>query len=192
MTTTKRNIFTKIAMGAGFATLVGASSLHSSADKTWSSYENAPPHLILSVTATHATMQEKYSYQYLRLFSDASVECDSPAKSTHSTLRTRLSDDEFSKVRSTLSDPRLFHLKASYETRYAVLDSSTAWKIDFLYKDKIRNVDVLEFSPELAKTMKHPYPEVLVRLGCTVLQLRQEVSGEPVHLDSECRKYLAN
>jgi hypothetical protein len=48
----------------------------------------------------------------------------------------------------------------------------------------------LEFSPGLARTMKHPYPDALVKLGCNIEKLRAGLSGESNFPDSECKRVL--
>jgi len=90
-----------------------------------------------------------------------------------------------------VSDPKLSTLGPKYETRYAIVDSSTEWTIKIQRAEgEPQIIRVLEFSPGLAKTMKHPYPGALVTLGCTIEKLRTDVSGESISLDHECKKVL--
>jgi hypothetical protein len=66
----------------------------------------------------------------------------------------------------------------------------TEWTIKIQRPGLAQTIQVLEFSPALAKRMKHPYPDALVKLGCNIEKLRADVYGESSPLDSECQKVL--
>jgi hypothetical protein len=160
-----------------------------------SPYSGSAPDVVLEVSATRSTMESDYTYLYLRVFSDSTGECQpcKPAnaeKAATRTIKKPLSEDEFKRIRSILDEPKLLNLNARYETKYAVLDSWTEWNIKFEIHGQSRSVAVLSFSPGLARTMKHPYPEALTKLGCTIEKLRSDVSGESATLDGECKKVL--
>jgi len=152
--------------------------------------------IILEVIATHTTMEREDKYVYLRVFSDRTAECQA---SKHSDVENKelpavkntLTQDDFIRLKSMVSDPKLSTLGPKYETRYAIVDSSTEWTIKIQRAaGEPQIIRVLEFSPGLAKTMKHPYPGALVTLGCTIEKLRTDVSGESISLDHECKKVL--
>lgn len=193
----KEEILLKTAMCAAIAVLMWVPTLHSkSGGRCLEIHEARSTDLILAISATHFTPQEERSYNYLRIFSDSTIEWDSLKRdgphTLHSGSKKKLPETEFNRVKSILNDPELLDLKNSYETRYAVIDSWTEWRIDFHCRGQSRSLDVLEFSPGLARAMKQPYPKALLGLGCTALQLRAEVSGDPIHPDSECKRYLGD
>jgi hypothetical protein len=153
------------------------------------------PDIILDVIATHSTMAGEERYMYLRVFSDSTAEYQS---SKHSdgvendlpAIRKTLPQDEFNRIRSVLNDAKVATLKPKYETRYAIVDSSTQWTVKIQRSGQTQSIQVLEFSPGLARAMKHPYPDALVRLGCNIEKLRADVSGESDWLHSDCRGNL--
>jgi hypothetical protein len=108
-----------------------------------------------------------------------------------STRSKSLAREDFLRIKSILDDPRLENLAPKYETRFAVIDSWTTWKVKIRREENYRSIEILEFSPDLAKSMKHPYPAVLVELGCTFKKLRASISGDRPSLDHACEELLA-
>jgi len=151
--------------------------------------------MVLEVMATSSTMTGEDTYVFLRVFSDGTAECqllnrgDLEKKETP-TIKKALSQDGFVRIKSVLSNSRLAKLKSRYETRYAIVDTSTEWTIKVLRPGQTQVIQVLEFAPGLARAMKHPYPDALVKLGCSIEDLRAELSGEPNFHDGECKRIL--
>src|SRR6266481_8003105 len=112
---------------------------------------------ILDVIATHSTMASEERYVYLRVFSDGTAEYQS---SKHSdgvqndlpVIRKTLRQDEFKRIRSILSEPRLAAVGPEYATRYAIVDSWTEWTVKIQRSGQTQSIQVLEFSPGLART----------------------------------------
>ena len=153
------------------------------------------PGVLLEVIATHTTPAHEDRFVYLRVFSDGTAECQSskpgdPENKERGTIKKTLTKEEFSRIKSLVEEPELADVGARYETRYAIVDSWTEWRINIRRKRQVQNIEIMEFSPGLAKTMKHPYPQALVKLGCTLEKMRAYVSGEASLLDSECRNVL--
>lgn len=125
------------------------------------------------------------------MFSNAAAEWQSgsPEDKEKGATRTALTKEQFLRIKSVADDPKLAHLGPRYETKYAIVDSWTEWKIEVHQARQSQVIQVLEFSPGVAKAMKHPYPDALVKLGCTLESTRAEVSGETLP-DSECKKVL--
>jgi len=140
-------------------------------------------------------MESEDTYIYLRVLSNRTAECQTlshtdPDKKDLSSYKKILTQAEFEKLESVVDNPRLHHVRARYETRYAIVDTWTEWTIKIRRPGQPQTIEVLEFSPGLAKIMKHPYPTGLVKLGCTIQKLRSEVSGESAYFDSECKRIL--
>jgi hypothetical protein len=74
----------------------------------------------------------------------------------------------------------------SNKTRYAIVDTSTEWTIKIQRPGQAQTIQVLEFSPGLARTMKHPYPDALVKLACNIEKLRAGLSGESTRFACGC------
>jgi hypothetical protein len=60
------------------------------------------------------------------------------------------------------------HRFLAIKTRYAIVAASTEWTIKIQRPGQPQIIQVLEFSLGLAGTMKHPYPDVLVKLRCNI------------------------
>jgi len=161
----------------------GANSRSSSADT------------VLEVIATHATVASADKYVYLRVFSDVTAEIqpsnysDAETKE-RPTIKKTLTQDEFVQIKSVVDTPKLANVGPKFETRYAIVDTWTEWRIKIQRPGQPQVIEVLEFSPGLAGTMKHPYPDALVKLGCSIKKLRADVSGESALLDGECQRVL--
>jgi hypothetical protein len=150
--------------------------------------------IVLEVIATHTTMASEDTYVYLRVFSDGTAECQSrnhsnSAAKERPTMKT-LTQNEFFQITSVVSNPKLTKVGPRYETRYAIVDTSTEWTIKIQRPGQPQVIQVLEFAPALARIRKHPYPNALVKLGCNIEKLRDQVSGESSSLDSECKRVL--
>jgi len=153
------------------------------------------PVTLIEVIATHTAPETEYRYVYLRVFSDGTAEyqptAPSDAKNTEpAILKKTLTKDDFTLIKSATYEPTLAKVGSKYETKYAIVDSWTEWKIELHRSTQTQTIQVLEFSPGLAKTMKHPYPDALVKLGCALKKTRADVSGESPSLDYACEKLL--
>ena len=152
------------------------------------------PSALLEVIATHTTTTSEDTYVYLRVFSDRTAEFQprhgNSEKQELPAIKKTLTRDEFIPIKSAVSEPKLATVGPKYETRYAIVDTWTEWTIKIQRQGQPQIIQVLEFSPGLASTMKHPYPDALVKLGCNIEKLRADVSGESNRLDSECKRVL--
>jgi len=151
--------------------------------------------IVLEVIATHNTLASEDRYVYLRVFSDGTAEWQSSKHSNSQktellAFKKTLTQDEFMRIKSVVSEPKLAAVGPKYETRYAIVDTSTEWTIKIQRPGRPQIIQVLEFSPGLARTMKHPYPSALVKLGCNIEKTRADVSGESNTPDSECMRAL--
>lgn len=146
--------------------------------------------VLLEVVATHSSMADEDTYLYLRVFSDGTAECHSSAHAEKEprSLKKPLTQEDFSRIKSIVGNKNLASLRSRYETKYLIVDTSTEWTIKIQQPGPAQIIHVLEFSPGLAKTMKHPYPDALVELGCNIEKLRASVYGVSMPLDSECQR----
>jgi len=75
-----------------------------------------------------------------------------------------------------VSDPKLATLGPKYETRYAVVDSSDGMVIKIQRPGEPQSIRILEFL-WLGENDEHPYPDALVKLGCSIKKLRPTYLG---------------
>ena len=158
----------------------------------WSLLAQSSADSLVEVVAIHTTPEGEHRYLYLRVFSNGTAEWQSrnPKNKEQAATRAGLTKEQFKRIKSVVDDPKLANVEPSYETKYAVVDSWTEWKIKVQRPGQSQVIQVLEFSPGLAKVMKHPYPGALVKLGCALMSTRAEVSGEALSLHGECKKVL--
>jgi hypothetical protein len=134
---------------------------------------------------------------YLRVCSDGTAEFQSSTPSNSDkaeavSVRKTLNQDDFLRIKSAASDPKLTAVGPEYGTRYVIMDNSTQWTITVQRPRKPKIINVWEFSPDFAKTLKRPYPDALVNLGCNIQKIRADVSGESIPVDPECKRFLGS
>jgi hypothetical protein len=106
--------------------------------------------MVLEVIATHTTMASEDGCMYLRVFSDGSAECQ-PSKHSDSekkellVIKKTLTQDEFIRIRSVVSEPTLATVKPKYETRYAIVDTWTDWTIKIHHRDNHKSSNSWNF-----------------------------------------------
>jgi hypothetical protein len=151
---------------------------------------NPAPDVILDVTTSSYSLSEgRNPHVYLRVFSDGSAECQF-SRGDNPTIKKTLTQDEFVHLKSVLRNSKLAKVRPRYESRYTILDSWTEWTIKIQRPGQPQVIQVVDFSPWAGKGLKHPYPDALVKLGCSIEKLRADVSGDSISLDRECQGVL--
>jgi hypothetical protein len=153
--------------------------------------------VILEVTATDFQIGPEQDYLYLRVFSDHSAEAQTLKRKTmldKAVLvdsKTKLTQDEFTKIQHLIDEPEILKLDALYRQRIGdVLDVFTSWRIKIQHPEHLQELVVIAFAPQGARRRHRPYPQPLVKLGCTIEKVRSETIGEKADLDDECKKIL--
>jgi hypothetical protein len=136
--------------------------------------------VILEVINRHFTVGKKIRSVYLRVFSDGTGECHTEKYSDEPDIMKKkmLARKDFEALRTVLQERELSTLKHRYERMYPVVDSWMEWNIKISDHGPNRKIEVAGFSPSAAKKQNQPYPDVLVRLGCSIWKLRDEIYGE--------------
>ena len=136
--------------------------------------------VILEVINRHFTVGKKIRSVYLRVSSDGTAEChtekywDEP-----DIVKTKvLAREDLERLRVLLEQPELLSVKHRYERMYPVIDSWMEWNIKLHHAGEAQIIEVAGFSPSAAKGRNQPYPDVLVKLGCSIWKLRSEVYGD--------------
>jgi hypothetical protein len=153
--------------------------------------------VILEVTATDFQIGPQQDYLYLRVFSDHRAEAQTLERKTmfdKAVLldsKTRLTQDEFTEIQHLTDEPEILKLDSLYRQRIGdVLDVFTSWKIKIPHAEHMQELVVVAFAPEEARRRHRPYPEPLVKLGCTIERVRSETVGEGASFDEECKRAL--
>src|SRR2546430_3458005 len=98
-----------------------------------SSSRNPRPNVLVEVSATHTSPEAERTYLYVRVLSNGMVEWQSSnpaADKKEPTINSKsLTNERFLQIKSVLDDPRLQKLSPKYETRFAIVDSWTMWRV---------------------------------------------------------------
>ena len=153
---------------------------------------------ILEVINRHFTVGRKIRSVYLRIYSDGMAEChtekywDEPDIVKHKTL----DPGELQRLQAVLDNPELLHANKKYGLMAPVLDSWMEWDIRVPHGWHAQKIKVLNFSPASARNSNQAYPPAVLKLGCSIWKLRNEVygdapdGGEPFYRVDDCKKAL--
>lgn len=154
---------------------------------------DASPKLILEVINSHFTVGEKIPSIYLRTYSDGTVECHTIKywNETDSVKKSKLTKQELQQLKTELNNPELPQIKKTYGLVYPVIDSWMEWDIRIPRDSGNEEITVRNFSPVGAREKNQPYPDALVKLGCTIWKIRKEVYGDESYFgNDECKEVL--
>jgi hypothetical protein len=152
---------------------------------------------LVDVIATEYHIGPEQDYLYLRVDPDHIVEAQIVNRkhlfdrAVIANVKKRLTPEQYGAVQSAINDPGVFKLDPLYRQRLGgVLDDFTSWKIQLRTAGKPKEIQLVAFTPDEARKRNRPYPEALLKLGCTIEQIRSEVTGENAELDDECLRVL--
>lgn len=143
--------------------------------------------LILEVINRHFTVGRKIRSVYLRVYSDGTAEChtekywDEPDIVKHKTLDA----GELQRLQAVLDNPELPHASEKYGLMAPVLDSWMEWNIRVPHGWHAQKIKVLNFSPASARNKNQAYPSAVLKLGCSIWKLRNEVYGDAQYDDRQ-------
>jgi hypothetical protein len=140
--------------------------------------ESHLPKLLLRVVNRHFTVGKRIPSDYLKVFSDGSVECHAIKFGEHDeddVKKGQLSPDDLAKLTSALNDSGFQDLSDEYKLQRVVVDSWMEWDItierSWLHSQNI----TLAFSGGNGDSK---LPDALRKLGCQILDLRRRVYGD--------------
>ena len=138
--------------------------------------------VILEVINRHFTVGKKIPSIYLRIFSDGSAECHTEKYWNEPDIAKKkaLSHEDFEQLKALLGQPELLSVKPRYKLVAPVIDSWMEWTIKVPHSRSVQQIEVANFNPSAAKERKEPYPEVLVKLGCSIWKIRSDVYADEV------------
>jgi hypothetical protein len=161
--------------------------------------------LILEVMNRHFTVGRKIRSVYLRVYSDGTAECHTVKYTGDATddgpdivKQKTLAPGDLQNLEAVLQNPELLHVKRKYGLMDWVVDSWMEWDIKVPHGWHVERVKVLNFSPASAREKKQPYPSALLKLGCLIWKVRNDVygdeapGGEPSYRINDCRQALEN
>lgn len=136
----------------------------------------------LEVINRHFTVGEKIRSVYVRVFSDGTAECRTEKYSDEpdNVKRRVLAPEDFERLKALLKQPELLSAKPRYGLMAPVIDSWMEWTIKVPHGQNVQTIEVANFNPAAAKESKTPYPDVLVKLGCSIWKIRSDVYADEV------------
>jgi hypothetical protein len=153
--------------------------------------------VILEVVNKHFTVGRQIPSVYLRVYSDGTLEChtekfwDEADVVKHKTL----GPEELRALQAVLDNPELLRADEKYGLMAPVIDSWMEWDIR-AHDWRSVKIRVLNFSPASARQKNEPYPPAVLRLGCSIWKLRNEVygdaqnGGKPFYRVDDCKEVL--
>jgi hypothetical protein len=68
-----------------------------------------------------------------------------------------------------------------------VVDSWMEWDIKLQHPGSVQRIRVASFSPDSARERNQLYPDALIKLGCSILKIRNDVYGDArPHSKTDC------
>lgn len=148
--------------------------------------------VILQVMNYHFTMGRKIPSVFLKVLSDGTVECNSlraTGPEADVTKKKVLTPVEFQGVKEVIDRSTLLDAKKRYELTHPVIDSWMEWDIRIPRAEGSQEIAIAAFASTPLRD--GPYPPAVVRLGCTISKLRDDVYGdEPDYRRNECKEIL--
>jgi hypothetical protein len=140
------------------------------------------PKVILEVINRHFTVGKKIPSIYLRVFSDGSAECHAEKywDEPDTVKKKALSHEDFEQLKALVGQPELLSVRPRYELMDQVIDSWMEWTIKVPHGRNVQKIEVANFAPAEARERKEPYPDVLVKLGCSIWKIRSNVYADEV------------
>lgn len=171
---------------------------------------NSHATLILEVITTHFTVGREIPSVYLRVYSDGSAECHTFRFAGHETeqvKREKLASGEMQSLEAALDDPTLPNVGRKYVPMRPVIDSWMEWginvphgwqarKIDIEVDDFALAIEAFDITPEPERQKLQSYPRPLLKLGCAIWKIRNQVfgdeifQGKPLYLTDGCKSAL--
>jgi hypothetical protein len=138
--------------------------------------------IILEVINRHFTVGKKIRSVYLRVFSDGSAECHAEKywDEPDTVKRKALSHEDLAQLKALVEQPELLTVKPRYKLMAPVIDSWMEWTIKVPHGRRVQQIEVANFDPAAAKERNERYPEVLVKLGCSIWKMRSDVYADEV------------
>jgi len=156
---------------------------------------------VLEVTAVDFDIAWQQEYLYLKVQSDGTVESQILKRKSGDmrfekvdvvAVKRTLSTAELRELMTVLAQGDTSRLKNTYKQGIAVIvDAGTWWDIRIPRANQTQKIHVVAFAPDVAKAMKHAYPNALLILGCTIEKLRGDTIGENLTAEGECGKVLS-
>ncbi len=183
----KRSLLARLGLlcAGSLSLFVAVGSLH----YRLGSAEAASPKVILDVTNLHFTVGKKIPSVYLRVYADGTAECHTEKYWDEADVVTRkaLPPDDFKRLKELLDEPSLLTVPRRFERPYPVVDSWMEWTIKIQHSRNLETIQIAGFSPPAARERNQPYPDIVLKLGCSIQRLRGDVYGDAPPESDECK-----
>jgi hypothetical protein len=155
--------------------------------------ERLPAPVIIEVTNSHFTMGRVISGDYLKVLGDGTVECHTlkfTGKEVDVVKKKQLTPNEVREFKVILDQAELLGARQRYGLTRGVFDSWMEWNIRIPRAVTVQNISIAGFARTPLK--EGSYPNAVLKLGCSISRLRDEVYGdEPDWRRSECKNILS-
>lgn len=154
--------------------------------------------VLLEVINKHFTVGRHIPSVYLRVYSDGNVECHTEKYWHEADIvkRKTLGPEELQSLQAVVDNPELIHANKKYGLMALVIDSWMEWDIRVPHGWHTVKIKVLNFSPASARQKNQAYPSAVLKLGCSIWKVRNEVygdaqyGGEPLSRVEDCKQAL--
>jgi hypothetical protein len=131
--------------------------------------DSSSTQVVLSVINQHVTNGYNIPSQYLKVFSNGSVECHAvrfTEKDADVVKGKTLTAEQFAQIKVVLDQAALLNAKRRYELTHPVFDSWMEWDITIRHPGGTQEISVASFVAPTALGREGSYPDAVVRLGC--------------------------
>jgi len=142
--------------------------------------------ILLEVVRNSWDVERDETLVYLRVYSNGFAEAHPTRKVDFRNIdlkKKQLSGEELTSLRNLLADPATAALEPKYSRNWGNKDFGYKFEITLSKNSERKLLELENFQPFLARKRGKPYPKQLEKLGCSIWELRLEVTGEPLEKD---------
>ena len=174
----RRSTLLIIRMSVTWILLTASASVVCAVGQTSSTKLSEPPRVLLQVVNRHFTVGKRIPSDYLKVFSDGTVECQEiDNQYLDAVKKTQIGPNELVQVTSVLNDPTLRDLSRDYALPRVIIDSWMEWDITINRSAMPPQKITLAFG---GRSGTSRLPDGLRKLGCQILELRRRAYGDDV------------
>jgi hypothetical protein len=141
--------------------------------------------VLLEVVRNSWSAERSETLVYLRVYSDGLAEAHLMRRVDFRDIHLaakKLSNSEVEALKHLLFEPATMQLQAKYLDYWGGKDFGYKYSVT-IYDKSMKDLELVNFQPFLARQNRKPYPKQLEKLGCEIWKLRTEVTGEPLEKD---------
>lgn len=149
--------------------------------------------LVLDVLETDSGVGGTNQFVFLRVFSDRTVEFHPKRSDDFKEVpvsEEKISEAQLDIILALVKREDVVKLLSTFKSTYTPIDFN--WVLDFKIPrgPGTQLIQLVNFNPDIARQNHKPYPEALVRLACSVLNLRRKLKADTPYSDEECKEFV--